>query len=107
MTAVKRAASERLHQFAAETGLFAANTGNEPKESRYSFAGTWRLPGVGHDGREKLYQLDYTFMCPKSWNAEPLVPEPVPLDGGAIGPRTSRGDPESEDGAAEESPEYA
>ena len=68
MTAVKRAASERLHQFAAETGLFAANTGNEPKESRYSFAGTWRLPGVGHDGREKLYQLDYTFMCPKSYN---------------------------------------
>ena len=57
MTAVKRAASERLHQFAAETGQKRAGTASLARGDCRGSATT-----------EKLYQLDYTFMCPTAYN---------------------------------------
>ena len=62
MAAAQIAASQRLHAFAADAGLWAANTGQAAFQPQRGFAATWKLPGLGSDGRTKMVTLDYTFV---------------------------------------------
>ena len=61
MSSRKRKASEQLHEFAEKCGLQAVSTFQVAKGGRRGHAATWRLPGIGADGRIKMVQLDYTF----------------------------------------------
>jgi hypothetical protein len=61
MNPAQTAASKRLHGFATAAGLYAVNTGQWAFQPQRGFAASWKLPGLGSDGLEKLVTLDYTF----------------------------------------------
>ena len=64
MASAQKKASAKLHQFAENCGLFAANTGPEATPTQRGGVATWKLPQRGSDGTVKCVTLDWVFMTP-------------------------------------------
>lgn len=64
MASAQKKASAKLHQFAENCGLFAANTGQAATPTQRGGVATWKLPQRGSDGRVKCVTLDWVFMNP-------------------------------------------